>query len=195
MEYPLDQASRHCLNLPVEKFENWGLLVLQEAQVIDIQRWNRDERLSPPNRPEGMLLNFKPDGQRLTLFLRKNAFEWNLITGFSGPRKYQDGEKKKNLQDFFKAVPGQPQFRAGSNWCVVIADGSMKLTSPMSVFAEKQKEWNDLPATQRSMLLSEGARKSSARHAFFTAKAVAGIGVAAGLLYGAAMLLQKLGFI
>ena len=195
MEYPLDQASRQSLTLPSEKFENWGLLVLQDAQVIDIQRWNSEEQLSAPNRPEGMLLNFKPDGQRLTLFLRKNAFEWNLITGFSGPRKYQTGEKKKNLQEFFKVVPGQPQFRAGGNWCVVIIDGSMKLTSPMSVFAEKQKEWNDLPATPRSMLLSEGARKSSAKHAFFTVKAAVAIAMASGLLYGLAMVLQKMNLI
>lgn len=195
MDFPQDQASRHCLNQSGANFENWGLLVLQDAQVIDIQRWGREGRLTTPKQPEGLLLNFLPDGQRLTLFTSKGAFEWNLITGWSGPRKYRKGERKQNLKDVFKVTPGQPQFRCGKDWCCVIIDGSLKLTSPREVFEKKRQEWNALPATQRSLLISEGARKRSAKHAAFTMKAVVGLTVSAGLLYGVAWVLNKMAII
>jgi hypothetical protein len=195
MDYPQDQASRHCLNQTPDNFENWGLLVVQEGRIIDVQRWNGEEPLSPPKRPEGLLLHFVPDGQRLTLFMGKSVTEWNLITGWSGPRKYKKGERKKHLENVYKPVLGEPQFRCGKSWCCVIIDGNVKLSSPMDLFERKAKEWNELPATKRSMLLSEGARRSSARHATFALKAVVGLTLVAGLLYGLALLFNKMALI
>jgi hypothetical protein len=195
MEYPQDQASRLCLNQTSEAFENWGLLVLQEGRVIDIQHWNREGPLSSPKRPDGFLLNFVPDGQRLTMFMGKMVYEWNLVTGWSGPRKYKKGERKNHLKNVFKPIPGEAQFRAGKSWCCVVIDGGVKLTSPVQLFQDKRKEWEALPATQRTMLLSEGARRSSAKHAVFAVKSAFGIAAASGLLYGVAWLLNKSGFI
>ena len=195
MDYPQDQASRQCLNQTSDTFENWGLLVVQEGRVIDIQHWNREGPLSAPKQPEGLLLNFVPDGQRLTLFMGKMAFEWNLITGWSGPRKYNKGERRAHLANVFKPVAGEPQFRSGKSWCCVVIDGGVKLTSPVQLFEQKRREWEELPAAKRTLLLSEGARRSSAKHAAFALKAVLGLTALAAAVYGIALLVNKFGLI
>lgn len=194
MYFAQDQASRAVLNTGVGELKNWGLLVVQDNKIVEMQRWDTTKLLDRPNIPDGLVGNFVPDGQRLTLFFRQHAYEWNLSTGFGGRRNYLEGEKKK-VKTLFEPVPGEPQFRTGKDWCCVIIDAGMKLTSPMQLFQAKKAEWDSLTPAQRTVLLSEGARRSTAHHAGFTAKAGIALAVAAGALFGVAMLLQKIGLI
>lgn len=191
MEFPQDYASRVCLNQAEEKYNYWGLLVIVDQRVADLQRWNEDGPLTPPERPGGLIGNFEPDGQRLKLYMGNQVVEWNLVTGWAGDRPYQKGEKKR-VSSIYQPVAGEPQFRAGKDWCCVIIDGAVKATSPQNIFRSKQKEWNQLSAAEKSILLSEKARKSSAKHAFFGAKAAIALSTFAAICWGLAWVLTKL---
>ena len=160
------------------------------SHLLDLQRWDGEVKTKSPELPKGRLVNFEADGQRLKIFLSKRVFEWNLHTGWSGVRKFEAKEKKR-INSLFEPAPGEPQFRSLKNWCCAIVDGNIKSTSPKSLFQEQKAKWDDLSAAQRSMLLSEKARKSTATHTVFGVKAAVGLSAVAALIFGIAMALTK----
>lgn len=199
MKYPQDPKSRYLLNASKDQVGTWGLVVVVENQVVELQAWNDTEKVKSFPGPSGRLIDFETSEHRLILYLRKSVFEWNISTGATAPKKYKNKKNPKGEykfpQNIYHTTPGEPQFRGRKNWCAVIIDGDVKVCHPKEIFQKSQEKWQSLPLSERSALLSEASVKKAGILGLTGMKLFAVASLISGFLYGSARLLLAFGIL
>ncbi len=162
MEYPQDAVSRHVLNSPTSP-QSWALAAVVEGRLVELQRWEGDRCVASEPGPNSALLQLGTTDHRLVVYTKKLVWEWNPTDGALLERSYEKAEGR-GIKDLFRPVPGEPQFRGASDWCVVIIDGDVKACHPGELYERARRRWAGLPPSRRSSLLLSPAVESFGGH-------------------------------
>lgn len=182
MEYPQDPKSRLALFKNEADIQHWGLVVVVENRLIELQTWNREEKTGSTKPPDGIFVDFKPDGNYLLLYMQKKIATWNPATGSLTERPYKKGETRDIKP--FKPAAGEPQFRGKKRWCAVVIDGNVKAQPPLNFFRQAQQKWKSESLGKKLSLLSGPVLVVMGQHGFFAVKVAMMTGVAAVLAMG-----------
>lgn len=154
MDYPQDVASRHYLNRSGSAPSHWALAVVIAQRLVEIQRWDKGQRAESVQGPKGKLIQLQTTEHRLVIITSKEVRDWNPKDGALAKRAATPADVPK---EFFKAVPGEPQFRGQSDWCTVVIDGDVKACAPDKLYAQAKANWDALPPAKRTSLVARPA--------------------------------------
>lgn len=189
MSYPQDPKSRLALFKNEQDIQHWGLVVVVNNQLLELQSWSGDSKTGTTKPPEGLFVDFKPDGNYLLLYMRKKICTWNPATGSITERPYKKGETKGINP--FQAVAGEPQFRGKNKWCAVVIDGDVKACPPKQLFRQSQQRWKSQPIARKLSLLSGPILVVLGQHGLFAVKAALVTAMTGVLLLALALLVDR----
>ncbi|MBI3924773.1 MAG: hypothetical protein HY319_04470 [Armatimonadetes bacterium] len=141
----LDAESRAALKAEESGVLRWGLLVLSEGRIRELQLWDGPCRsmLNYEDGPTGELLGLSWDDKAMSLRLKNGWARWDLT---SGEWKPVEG---RNRGTPVWVGPGCPQFRRSGDRLVVVMDGSERVERPIVFFKAERERLMSLPATRR----------------------------------------------
>ena len=148
------------MSLQAEQIRVWGLVIVAESRVAELQRWSNEEQIDTQAGPKGILRHLEAKGDKIFFYYKKGRLEWSLTDGSCNQHVY--GEKEScPTDDIVFLKPKRPQFIGNKNWCCVLTDGGIKICHPSKLFHDCQRNWKELPASKRASLVGAPVLKTA----------------------------------